>query len=124
MTKWLWLFLAAAMLVVPARICTGQEKTGQEKDAQASRARVVLDLVTRKQNFAVGEKWSVFATISNKFDGPIWITSETSLLVIPTEILGESRRFFSQFAFLPTLGDRVSDQVIRINPGEIGRAHV
>lgn len=113
MTKLFWLFLTAAIFVVPARF-----SSAKEKHLQTSSNAVVVDLVTRKQNFAVGEKWSVFATIGNKSDAPIWITPETSLLTTPTEILGESRRFFGQYAFFPTLGEKVSDQVIRINPGE------
>lgn len=120
MIKLFWPFLIAAMLIVSARVSHAQEKHIQifSSPPQSQFSAVALDLITRKQNFAVGEKWSVFATVGNKSDVPIWIAPETSLLTIPTEILGESRRFFAQFAFLPTLGDKVSDKAIRINPGE------
>lgn len=119
MRKLFYLFLASAILTAPS-IASSQEELarGPGSTSKTQAGTVSLSLITRKQNFAVGEKWSVFAGVSNLSDVPIWITSETSLLTIPTEVLGQSRQFFAQFAFLPTLGEKVFNEHIRINPGE------
>jgi hypothetical protein len=119
MRKLFYLFLASAILAVPSISISQKEHPHDLESVSKKQAGAVsLDLITRKQNFAIGEKWAVFASVNNLSDVPIWITSETSLLTIPTEVLGQSRRFFAQFAFLPTLGDEVSNEHVRINPGE------
>lgn len=120
--KQYWLFLAVAILIILASVSNAKAENNYVSTSppKSKINTVILDLVTRKKNFAVAEKWSIFGIVGNTSDVPIWITTGTSLLTIPTEILGVNRTFFSQFASFPTIGDgqEVYGNAIRINPGE------
>ncbi len=64
-----------------------------------------------------GELWSISGTISNRSAFPVWIINVTSSLTLAPEMYGLSSSTGSMGAFFPTIRNRSTTEVVRIDPG-------